>query len=179
MFFTVRKIDGFVINIDDFAGDDAFLAQILAELRPHYKLAFTTQTGGDFSRFGIANADVFSHQSFFEFSMYQNVFRRAITHLGTVPSSTVFMCRNAALLRNAHELLLGTIVMMPANTSDAEQLTIFQQFPDFLLSTIAELKECLCGGDVGFGGEYSAAPVGVFIFNPPFVKAGAVRTYKA
>lgn len=165
MFFTVRKIDGLVINLDDFENDDNLLSSILAELRPAYKLAFTSQKGGDFSRFGIAPADVFAAQSFFEFSMYQNVFRRALIKMGTVPSSTVYMCRNSQLLRNAHELLLGTIVMVPPGASDSEKLTIFQEFPDFLLNTVAELKECLCGGDVGFGGEYSAAPAGVFIFN--------------
>ena len=170
MFFTVRKIDGFVINIDDFEHDDALLTQILAELRPAYQLAFTSQKGGDVTRFGIAPADVFSAQSLFELSMYQNVFRRAIIKMGTTPSSTVYICRNSALLRNAHELLLGTIVMVPPGTSDASKLTIIQEFPDFLLDTVAELKECLCGGDVGFGGEFTAAPPGVFIFNRAHVR---------
>ncbi len=170
MFFTVRKIDGFVINIDDFEGADALFTQVLAELRPEYKLVFTTQKGGDFSRFGIAAGDVFQAQSLFELSMYQNVFRRAITKMGTVPSTTVFMCRSAKFLRNAHELLLGTIVMIPPGIGDFEKLAIYQEFPDFLLNTVAELKECLCGGDVGFGGEYSAAPPGVFIFNSTNVR---------
>ncbi|CAN5440404.1 hypothetical protein BH10CYA1_BH10CYA1_62160 [soil metagenome] len=170
MFFTVRKIDGFVINIDDFENDDPLFTDVLALLRPSYKLAFTSQKGGDFSRFGIAPADVFSAQSFFELSMYQNVFRRAINKLGTVPSSTVYICRNYGLLRHAHELLLGTIVMMPPGASDTEKLYVYQEFPDFVLNSVAELKESLCGGDVGFGGEYSAAPPGVFIFSPAGVR---------
>lgn len=170
MFFTVRNIQGFVINIDDFCGDDVFFAQLLAELRPRYKLVFTSQTAGDYSRFGISNTDVFVAKSFLEYSMYQNVFRRAISKMGTVPSSTVFLCRNARFLRNAHELLLGTIVMMPQSISDSDKLLIFQEFPDFLLNTIAELKDCLNGSDVGFGGEYLSSPPGVFIFNPSQVK---------
>lgn len=170
MFFTVRKIDGFVINIDDFEGDDQLLADVLAALRPHYKLAFTSQKGADYSRFGIDKKDVFCAQSMFELSMYQNVIRRAIQHIGTKPSSTVFLCRKATLLRNAHELLLGTIVMVPANAMDNQRLSIFQEFPDFLVDNIAELKDCLSGCNVGFGGEYSASPPSVFIFNHGNVK---------
>lgn len=170
MFFTVRKIDGFIINIDDFEGDDQLLAQVMAELRPNFKLTFTSQKAVDYSRFGIFNTDVFSAQSLFELSMYQNVLRRAITKMSTVPSSTVFLCRGASLLRNAHELLLGTIVMLPPGIVDQAKLSIFQAFPDFLINDVHDLKECLSGGDVGFGGEYSASPPQVFIFDHKNVK---------
>lgn len=170
MFFTVRRIDGFVINVDDFDGDDLLLSQVLGELRSRYKLAFTSRKSADLTRFGIAEEDVFRPRSLFEVSMFQNVIRRAIQRMGTLPSSTVFLCRRAGLLRNAHELLLGTIVIVPPAASDEEKLSVYQQFPDFLISNISDLRNCLSGENVGFGGEFSAAPPGVFIFDPDSVR---------
>lgn len=166
MFFTIRSIEGIVINVEDFYGDDQLLSDLISYLKPTYKISYTCQdTTPDYSRFGISSQDVFYPQSGFEAAMYQNVIRRAICHISTKPSTTVFICRHSAYLRNAHELLLGTIVLVPANATDQDRRFLFQEFPDFLVEDIASLDACLTGKDVGFGGEYSAAPGNVFLFD--------------
>jgi len=170
MFFTLQKIEGFIINVDDFRDDAALLDQIVDELKPRYKLVFASKSGTDFSALRLTKDDVVVAESSFEKFMYQNVLRRAITKMGSAPSTTVFLCKDAGSLRSAHELLLGTILMHRHSVAPLERLKIFQQFPDFLVQDLEDLRVCLSGECLGFGGEFLAAPEGIFLFHEDDIK---------
>jgi len=165
MFFTLQKIEGFIINIDDFRDDPNLFTELVQELEPHYKLAYASRVGGDFSEFGVDSQDVVVAEKQFQKSMYQNVLRRAIAKMDTVPSTTVFICRDSQSLRSAHELLLGTILMYRDSESPRERLKQFQAFPDFLIADVEDLRVSINGECLGFGGEFLASPKGTFLFD--------------
>lgn len=169
MFFTVKSIEGFVIDQEGFIGFESELQELLSVLTQAYKVCFVAQYVDDFSRFNIQQA-IYTPQSLAEVGLFQNVIRRAILAMGCAPTNTVFLSRGAKHLRDAHELLLGTIAFVSRNTSDYEMVQVFQEFPDFIVKDKSELERALSGENVGFGGEFAASPNGVFIFDSSKVR---------
>lgn len=164
MFFTVKSVEGFVIDLEGFIGFESGLQELVSVLNQTYKWTFVSQYAFDFSKFNVQQT-IHTPQSLAEVGLFQNVIRRAILGMECAPTNTVFLSRGAKHLRDAHELLLGTIAFVPGDVSKNEIVQVFQEFPDFIVKSKAELERALSGENVGFGGEYAASPNGVFIFD--------------
>lgn len=165
MFFTVRNLEGFVIQADEFIGKVDLFNALLSYLKPKYKVTFTSNLlTKEIDTLGIDVSEIFFPRSEFEANLFQNTIRRAITHIGTKPSSTVYITSSAAYLRAAHEVLVGTMVVVEDKIEPSEELRIFQQFPDFV-GNFERCKDTIEGKNAGFGGEFESSPKEIFIFD--------------
>ena len=157
MFFTITAVENIVVDLDSFKKSPALFDAVLDVLQAK-QLNVALVSGSDAGGLTTRGLPILSPAGWTELVMFQNVIRRAVIGLGGKTSRTVFIAADSSLLRNASELLLGTVVVRRPDLSVQENIEICVNFPDFILDTVGTLEQALSGELIGYGGEYFAAP---------------------
>lgn len=165
MFFTITSVEHVLLDLDEFLPDGQVLFNSIKQALANYKvIGVTAHLNNRWAVLDTAGMEVITASNFTEARVFQNVLRKALTHIGGVPSNSVYIAAGGRHLRNACELLLGTVIVKKPGMSDSELIEIFQSFPDFLVHDAEWMLLALTGKHVGYGAEYLSAPTECRIF---------------
>lgn len=173
MFFTINEIRNVIIEIDEFSDRPELLTEIVA-LLSEYSVIGVSAKATSISITSDLKLRIIESQSRTERQLFQNTIRRALEALGGKPSNSIYIAGGGAHLRNAHEVLLGTVIVRNAVDTDFESLPIYQNMPDALANDATELLQYLSGSIVGYGGEVDSAPPRSRLFK---LKDDVLRSY--
>lgn len=155
MLFTITDITNVILDLDTFnERPQVLLDKVLAAVS-HLKTVAVTSL--DDLQIDAKNLAVFTASGPTEALMFQNVLRRAMISVSAVPSNTIFIACSIEHLKNASELLLGTVIYA-GKMDDFTLQKVFEQCPDAIIHKVSDLSALLEGKAAGFGGEYYSTP---------------------
>ncbi|RTL42448.1 MAG: ComF family protein [Candidatus Melainabacteria bacterium] len=155
MFFTVTKLQTLIIDTDDFRTDPQLLQEIVQCLDLVLKVILVTRSNRPHDAFENRTT---RPKNTTEHLRYNALLKRIMIESKTPPASTVLLCRDRLTLELARTLLIGTVVFTNQTLPAEERFLLYQESPDYVVTTLDALLKCLSLEDQGFVAEIESAP---------------------
>lgn len=151
MFLNMDKIENIILDLGSFS-DRPFLIDLILRHCSDLQIAavsndVSVDIGKQISTLTPTCAD--------EWIFFQSVILKAMESIGAHWRNTVFITGDAAHLKHASEIGLGTIGIA-AHLNPQDRASIVRQLPDFILDRIESLPKVLNKELAGYGGELIA-----------------------